>query len=117
MRYLEKAKQLYDQVGKGQILEAFEQHYAEHIVMEEPAGKREGKDACRAYEEQFVSNVQAFHGMEIKAMSEDEDKGKVFIEIEMDVTFKDGNRVLLEQVAVQKWEDGKIVHERFYYDS
>ena len=35
----------------------------------------------------------------------------------MDITFKDGNRVIMEQVAVQKWENNQIVHERFYYNS
>ena len=29
----------------------------------------------------------------------------------------DGQEVHVEQVAVQRWRDGKIVHERFYYDS
>ena len=117
MSYLEKAKQLYNQVEQGQILEAFENHYAEHVVMEEPSAKREGKDACRDYEEQFVNNVEAFHGMEIKAMSEDSEKSKVFVEIEMDITFKGGNRMKMEQVAVQQWENDQIVHERFYYNS
>jgi hypothetical protein len=34
----------------------------------------------------------------------------------MDVTFKDGNRMKLEQVSVQTWKDGLIVRERFYYN-
>ena len=117
MTNLERATALYNQVGQGQILEAFDTHYADTVVMEEPRGSRSGKDACRAYEEQFVSSVQEFHGMELKAMSEDAAKGKVFIEVAMDVTFKDGNRVNMEQVAVQTWENGQIVHERFYYES
>lgn len=117
MSYLENAKQMYDQVGQGQLLEAFDKYYAENIVMEEPAGKREGKASCRAYEEQFLNNVETFHGMEIKAMSEDTEKGKVFVELVMDITFKDGNRVSMEQVAVQKWERDQIVHERFYYNA
>jgi len=33
------------------------------------------------------------------------------------VTFQDGMRVNMEQVSVQKWENGQIVHERFYYDN
>jgi hypothetical protein len=50
MTNLIRSKQLYDQVGQGQILEAFDANYAENIVMEEPSGKREGKVACRQYE-------------------------------------------------------------------
>ena len=57
--------------------------------------------------------MEAFHSLEIKAISEDLDKEKVFVEVAMDLTFKGGNRVTMEQVAVQQWEQGQIVHERF----
>ena len=117
MTNLIKSKQLYDQVGQGQLSEAFDANYAENIVMEEPSGKREGKASCRQYEEQFLNNVEVFHNLEIKAISEDIDKGKVFVEVSMDITFKGGNRVNIEQVAVQQWEQGQIVHERFYYNA
>ncbi len=117
MTNLERAKALYNQVAQGQILAAFEEHYAESVVMEEPKGRREGKEACRAAEEQFVASVEAFHGMEIKAMAEDSEAGKVLIEVSMDLTFSGGGRVTMEQVAVQTWENGQIVHERFYYNS
>ena len=117
MTNLERATALYNQVGQGQILEAFETYYSDNVVMEEPNGNRSGKDACRAYEQQFLESVEAFHGMEVKAISEDANKGKVLIEVAMDVTFKGGQRVNMEQVAVQHWQDGQIVHERFYYNN
>jgi len=34
----------------------------------------------------------------------------------LDVTFKNGYRPALNQVAVRKWKDGQIVHERFFYN-
>lgn len=117
MTNLERAKDLYNQVGQGQLMQAFETYYAENAVMEEPSGTREGKDACRKSEEEFLSKVEAFHGMEIKALSEDSAKEKVLIEVSMDLTFKGGSRMAMEQVAVQKWENGQIVHERFYYNA
>lgn len=117
MTNLERAQELYNQVGQGQILEAFDTHYAENVIMQEPNGIREGKAANREYEIQFLNSVEEFHGMEIKAISEDVNANKVFIEVAMDVTFKDGNRVNMEQVTVQKWESGQIVHERFYYNA
>lgn len=117
MTNLERASALYNQVGQGQILEAFNQHYADHVVMEEPRGTRNGKDECRNYEQQFVDSVQEFHGMEIKSIAEDAANGKVFIEVSMDITFQGGHRVTMEQVAAQSWENGQIVHERFYYDN
>ena len=57
MSNLDKTKQIYAQVGQGKLLEAFEANYAENIVMEEPSGRREGKEACRKYEEQFINNL------------------------------------------------------------
>jgi len=32
-----------------------------------------------------------------------------------DVTFKGGHRVEMNQVAVRRWRDGKVIHERFFY--
>jgi hypothetical protein len=54
---------------------------------------------------QFINSVEAFHNLEIKAIFEDLEKSKVFIEV-LDITFKGGNRVQMEQVAVQQWEAG-----------
>ena len=117
MTNLERATALYAQVGQGQILEAFDKYYADNVVMEEPRGTRQGKAACRASEEQFVASVEEFHGMEVRSIAEDASKGKVFVEVNMDLTFKGGQRVTMEQVAAQQWENGQIVHERFYYDN
>jgi hypothetical protein len=35
----------------------------------------------------------------------------------MDLTFKGGNRMAMEQTAIQTWQNGQIVHERFYYNA
>ena len=115
MTYKERTQDIYNQIGQGKLLEAFEQYYAPNVVMTEPNGTREGKDACREYENQFLGMIKEFHGMEVKAVTSDEENGIVMHETNMDVTFQDGNRVLLEQVGVQKWEGEQIVHERFYY--
>ncbi|MEM9024687.1 MAG: nuclear transport factor 2 family protein [Bacteroidota bacterium] len=79
MTNLERATDLYNQVGQGRILEAFDQYYAENIVMEEPRGTREGKAACRASEEAFVASVEAFNGMVIKSIAEDAANNRVSI--------------------------------------
>jgi len=117
MTYKEKAQDIYNQVGQGKLLEAFDQYYADNVVMAEPRGTREGKADCRAYEEAFLDMIQQFHGLDVKSVTSDEKNGITSVECSMDVTFKDGNRALLEQVAVQKWEGDHIVHERFYYDN
>lgn len=117
MDYKEKAKDIYVQLQQGKLLEAFDKYYAENVVMTEPAGTRTGKAECRLYEEQFLNSIQEFHALEINKVGSNEAEATSFIESTMDVTFKDGNRVTMEQVAVQQWEGDQIVHERFYYNA
>lgn len=117
MTYKEKAQDIYNQLGQGKLLDAFDQYYADNVVMTEPAGTRKGKTACREYEVNFLNNIQEFHDLQVTNVGSDEDAATSFVESMMEVTFKDGNRVKMEQVAVQKWEGDKIVHERFYYNA
>ena len=108
-------KTLNDMILSGKALEAFETYYADDVVMEEPTGRREGKDANRAYEEQFFASIQELHGANLVSAAVTGDTS--FSEWVWDVTFKDGNRVQMEQVARRQWKDGKIVRERFYYNT
>jgi len=117
MTIKEKAQDLYNMIGQGQLLEGFDKYYADNIVMTEPRGTREGKPTCRDYEVQFLNSVQEFHGMDVSSIAVDEENNVTIVEVAMDITFQDGPRVNMEQVCVQKWEGDKIVHERFYYDN
>ena len=117
MTYKERTEDIYKMIGEGKLLEAFDKYYSEDVVMTEPRGTWEGKTACREHEVEFLNYVQEFHNLDVKQIAADEENGIVFHETAMDVTFKDGNRVNMEQVGVQKWEGDKIVHERFYYDN
>lgn len=117
MSYLEKAKDIYFQLQQGKLLDAFDQYYHEDVVMTEPRGTRKGKKACREYEEQFLNSVEEFHNLEIRNVGSNEEDKTTFVESMMDVSFKDGNRVQMEQTAVQQWKDDQIIHEKFYYDN
>lgn len=117
MTYKEKAADIYKQLGEGKLLDAFDQYYADNVVMTEPRGTREGKQACRDYEVQFLESIQEFHSLDVKSVASDEENKTTFVQSVMDVTFKDGNRAKFDQVAVQKWEGDQIVHEEFYYES
>jgi limonene-1,2-epoxide hydrolase len=117
MTYKEKTQDIYNMLGQGQLLDAFDKYYADNVVLTEPRGTWEGKEACRAHEVEFLNYVKEFHNLEVKSIAADEANGIVFHETMMDVTFQDGNRVQMEQVGVQRWEGDKIVHERFYYNN
>lgn len=85
------------------------------LVMQESNGDtREGKAANREYEEYFVNNLTAFRGAKVKSVAVDEESGIALAEWWMDFSLNGVGDVIQNQVSVQKWEDGKVVHERFY---
>lgn len=103
-----------DGILKGKLLETFDAYYADDVVMSENLkDKRVGKAANRKYEEKFIENVQEFHGAKVGRVIVDGDHAAV--EWTFDVTFKGGNRVVMHQVAVQTWKDGKVIREDFYH--
>jgi len=115
MSYLDKISDIYDHIAKGTALDAFEEYYAENVVMIlEDGTEVEGKDTNRERENEFFDSVKAFHGIDITAITSNEEEGTTAVESAMDVTFKGGDRVSLEQVAVQEWDGDEIVRERFY---
>ena len=103
-----------DGVLTGKVLETFDNYYADDVVMSEnKTDERVGKVVNREYEIQFLDNVQEFHGAQVGRVIVDGDNAAV--EWSFDITFKDGNRVKMQQVAVQSWKDGKIIREDFYH--
>ncbi len=118
MSYFEKAQDLQNMVLSGQLLDAFEKYYHEDVVMLEATGEStSGKAANRVREEKFLGSIAEFHGAGVEALTSNEEEGVTMAEVWMEITFKDGNRVKMEQVTVQRWKDGLIIHERFYYNA
>lgn len=114
-------KQFDDEIDNailtGKAMDAFEKFYADDVKMQEGSSEPTvGKDANRKREMEFFNSVEDFHGAEALAKGFDDDKQTSLSEWIYDVTFKDGNRVKLEQVAVRHWKDGKVAFERFFFD-
>lgn len=105
---------LNEAILSGKAMEAFEEYYSDDVVMQENSEEpRVGKEANRKAEVEFFSSLAEFHEGKLlsSAVNGDVTLGEWF----MDVTFRNGFRLKLAQVAVRRWKDGKIVHERFYY--
>ena len=114
---MERAQDIYKMMGEGKMLEAFDKYYHDDVVMIEATGDvREGKAASREFEEKWLASIKEFHGGGVHAMAANEEAGVTMVEAWTEVTFQDGNRMKLEEVAVQHWKDGKIIRERFYYN-
>ncbi len=107
---------LIKMIGEGKIMETFEKYYADNVVMQEnEEAPRIGKDASREYEKAFVNGITEMHGMKVLGIAVGENYSTV--ESFMDVTHKDWGRMARTQVAVQRWENGQIVNEKFYYNT
>lgn len=117
MSLLSNVQTLHQMILSGKMLDAFEQFYADDVVMQEPGeAPRVGKDTNRIYEQNFVASLKAVHAGSVKSMAINEETGTVFAERSMDVEFATGMRVVMEQVSVQTRVGDKVVHERFYYN-
>ncbi len=108
-------KQLNDDVLSGKVMEAFEKYYADDVVMQENSeAPRTGKAANRKAEEEFMASVEKWNSGKVTASAVNGDVS--FSEWEMDITFKGGKNAKMSQVAVRRWKNGKVVHERFFYN-
>jgi len=60
------------------------------------------------------ANIKEVYNFKIGAVLVDGDRSMV--EMHLDATTHDGYRIQLEEVGLQTWKDGKIIHERYFYD-
>jgi ketosteroid isomerase-like protein len=107
---------LVEYIKTGRILDAMTEFYAPDSQMQENANPPTvGLAANIEREKQFLSYVKVWKAFTVKALAVEGDVS--FMESTIDFTGQDGSEVHMEQVSVATWKDGKIVHERFYYDS
>jgi len=117
MTFLEKAQAMQELMATAGSIEAFEKYYGEGcIITEMPSGeKRIGKDAQRTAIQEWFSSVEEYHGGGVEAITSNEDTATTMVECWFDVTFRQGGRVKMKEVAIQQWQDDHIIAERFYY--
>lgn len=112
---------LISHIGQGKILEAMNTFYHADATMQENRGApTKGLAANIEREKQFLAQIKDWHGFEATNVAITETApgtGVAAIENWLEFTNTEGNRIRYEQVSVQKWKDGKIVRERFYYDT
>ncbi len=114
----EVANRLVTLCREGKNMEAMKELYDTNITSLEMAGapnpEVKGIEAVTEKSNQWYAMVDEFHGSEI---SEPIVAGNHFTcTMKMDVTFKDANRVQMEEVAVYTVNNGKITQEQFFYE-
>ncbi len=111
-------EEMYALIGQGKSMEALEKFYHEDVKVVEATGEcREGKAAQKAGIEQWYSMVKERHDGGVASITADEDNNVTMVESWVDITMQNGMRMKMEEVGVQRWKDGKIIHERFYYNA
>ncbi|MEM6325994.1 MAG: SnoaL-like domain-containing protein, partial [Bacteroidota bacterium] len=101
--------------------DAIDTYYHDDIEIVEATGDTfHGKETQKGRVQEWMSSVEEMHDGGIRAIAATETApgtGVALIETYADVTFKGAGRRAIEEVAVQRWEDGQVVHERFYYNA
>ena len=116
MNLQQRLNDLFSYIRQGKIIEAMNEFYDQDIVMQENTNPpTKGLAANIEREKQFMSGVKELKGFTIIASGVGDNV--TFYESTADIVTTSGVPVHTEQVAVAKWQNGKIVHERFYYDT
>ena len=107
---------LINHIQQGKIIEALNEYYDTETVMQDNANPpTKGLAANIEREKHFNSGVKEWKGYHVTASGVGDNV--TFYEAVVDFITTDGQPMHLEQVSVAKWKNGKIVHERFYYDA
>lgn len=95
--------------------EVYERYYDENVVVQENMQpSRIGRALSIERQKLMNENVKEILDFKIGAVLVDGDRSMV--EMHLDATTKDGHRLKIEEVGLQTWKDGKIIHERYFYD-
>ena len=102
-------------VENGQMLEAITRYYAENVAMQEntsPASVGFAENYAR--EAAFYGSLEALKFNLVSVVVEGD---RAVINWVFDYTTADGAKYRMDEIAIQTWRDGKIVHERYIYDT
>ena len=112
----QRLNDLLDHIRQGKIIEAIQEFYDKNAAMQENTNPPTvGQAANVEREKQFMSGVKEWKGFSVTALGVGDDV--TFYECNIDFIATNGQPVHMEQVVVAKWKNGRIVHERFYYDT
>lgn len=115
-RLIEKISAVNDLILQGKSLEAFETFYHENVVVQDNDNPElVGKALNREREEAFFAEITEFRCA--KPLKVTVGEKTTMVEWYLDYTHKQLGKKQYTQVAVQEWQDGKIIKEKFYYGS
>ena len=109
---------LVSYIQSGRIHDAMLEFYADDVQMQENNNPPTlGLPANVEREKQFVASIKEWKSLNVETIAVDAKRGRSALQTNFSFINQDGQLVQYDQVAVQQWRDGKITHEKFYYDS
>ena len=102
-------------IQNGHMLEAITKYYGADVAMQENTSPPTvGFAENYAREAAFFGSLAAAKFTLVSVVTEG---NRAVINWLFDYTTADGQRYRMDEIAIQTWRDGKIVHERFVYDT
>jgi hypothetical protein len=102
-------------MAAGQFMDAYERFYSDDVAMQENAmAACVGKESNRRRQMAFYQSVREFHWVRLLGSAVNGDRS--YAEWEFEMTFHNGKRYTMLEVAVRQWRNAQVVHERFYWD-
>ena len=107
-------KKLNQLIAEKRLVDGIEAFYADDVAMVEAGGApMVGKTANRERERAFQGGLRTWTAR-LLASAVDESTGTALNQWSIDFEHEQWGAATLNQVAVQQWRDGRIVHEAFY---
>jgi ketosteroid isomerase-like protein len=102
-------------VENGKMLEAMTKYYDENVAMQENVSPPTiGLAENYARETAFYGSLRALKFTLVSVVVEGD---RAVINWVFDYTTPDGTQYRMDEIAIQTWRNGKVVHERYIYDT
>ena len=102
-------------VESGKMLEAMTKYYGDNVAMQENISPPTvGFAENYAREQAFYGSLRALKFTLVSVVVEDD---RAAVNWVFDYTTADGKQYRMDEIAIQTWRNGKIVHERYIYDT
>lgn len=116
MKIQQIAEELVKLIREGKNKEAKDLFYADDIIsMEGNGDKLEGIEAIHQKSKEWAGLVSEVHSASVSDPVIAADHFAV--NIKMDITYKNGHRATIDEIAVYEVGNGKIVFEQFFFKS
>ncbi len=99
--------------GKGAMLDAIAEHYADNCVFTESDGSsRQNKAEQIAHLTGFFATLKSFDGAKLHGSAIGDNYATS--EWTFNMTAQDGSEIEWNEVLVRSWKDGKVIAETYY---